>query len=282
MTARRRAERGGMGEPASPPAPSELHGQELRVLGEALNARTADVLTEVVTRRRDPGPVTGDCLVKDSLEQICTISTRAVALWMVAGDPQAAVEAGQEGWKMFGQLAVNHTVPLNDLTKRCLRWREAVDCVLLDIATQLETSPEVLAQAHSMVQLTLNVTLVRLCEVFGSERARTDEELARRQEELAFMATHDPLTGLPNRTLIIDRGEQMLARSRRHRTPVGALLMNIDNFKTINDTLGHGVGDELLQAIAARLDGLVRATDRSEEHKSELQSPCNLVCRLLL
>jgi diguanylate cyclase (GGDEF)-like protein len=250
-----------MGEPASPPAPSELHGRQLRVLGEALNARTADVLTEVVTRRRDPGPVTGDGLVEDSLEQICTISTRAVALWMVAGDPQAAVEAGQEGWKMFGHLAAAHTVPLNDLTKRCLRWREAVDWVLGDIATQLETSPEVLAQAHSMVQVTLNVTLVRLCEVFGSERARTDEELARRQEELAFMATHDPLTGLPNRTLIIDRGEQMLVRSRRHRTPVGALLMNIDNLKSINDTLGYGVGDELLQAIAARLDGVVRDSD---------------------
>jgi diguanylate cyclase (GGDEF)-like protein len=260
MTAGRRAETGGTGEPASPPAPSESHGQELRALGEALNARTADVLGEVVTRRRDPGPVSGDGLVEDSLEQICTISTRALALWMTAGDPQAAVEAGREGWKMFGQLAVNHTVPLDDLTKRCLRWREAVDYVLGDIATRLETSPEVVAQAHSMVQLTLNVTLVRLCEVFGSERARTDEELARRQGELEFMATHDPLTRLPNRTLMIDRAEQMLVRSRQ-RTPVGALLMNIDNFKAINDTLGYGVGDELLQAIAARLDSVVRDTD---------------------
>ena len=260
MTAGPRAESRGTGEPASPPAPSALGGRELRVLGEALNARTADVLTEVVTRRRDPGPVGGAGLVEDSLEQICTISTRAVALWMMAGDPQAAVEVGREGWKMFGQLATNHTVPLNDLTKRCLRWREAVDYVLGDIATQQETAPEVLADAHSMVQLTLNVTLVRLCEIFGSERARTDEELARRKGELEFMATHDPLTGLPNRTLMIDRAKQMLVGSR-HRTPVGVLLMNIDNFKAINDTLGYGVGDELLQAIAARLDSVVRGTD---------------------
>ena len=161
---------------------------------------------------------------------------------------------------MFGQLADNHTVPLNDLTKRCLRWREAVDYVLGDIATQLETPPEVLAEAHAMVQLTLNITLVRLCEIFGSERARTDEELARREGELEFMATHDPLTGLPNRTLMIDRAEQMVVRSRQHM-PVGVLLMNIDNFKAINDTLGYGVGDELLQAIAARLDSVVRDTD---------------------
>ena len=75
------------------------------------------------------------------------------------------------------------------------------------------------------------------------------------------MATHDALTGLPNRTLILDRTEQMLARARRHQTPVAALFIDIDNFKSINDTLGHGAGDELLRAIAERLDGVVRDTD---------------------
>ena len=75
------------------------------------------------------------------------------------------------------------------------------------------------------------------------------------------MATHDALTGLPNRTLILDRTEQMLARARRHQTPVAALFIDIDNFKSINDTLGHDAGDELLRAIAQRLDGVVRDTD---------------------
>ncbi len=70
-----------------------------------------------------------------------------------------------------------------------------------------------------------------------------------------------PLTGLPNRTLILDRVKQMLARSRRSQTPVAALFVDLDNFKSINDTLGHGVGDELLQAVAARLDGVVREAD---------------------
>jgi diguanylate cyclase (GGDEF)-like protein len=91
-------------------------------------------------------------------------------------------------------------------------------------------------------------------EFFESERHRADQELA-------FMATHDSLTGLPNRTLILDRVEQMLVRSRRNHTPVAALFIDLDNFKSINDTLGHDAGDELLRAVAARLDGIVRSTD---------------------
>ncbi len=101
-----------------------------------------------------------------------------------------------------------------------------------------------------MVQLSVEFSLLRMCECFEAERQRADEELARREEELAFLATHDPLTGLPNRTLILDRVEQMLARSARNQTPVAALFIDLDNFKDINDTLGHGVGDQLLCAVA--------------------------------
>ncbi|HWX88298.1 MAG TPA: EAL domain-containing protein, partial [Solirubrobacteraceae bacterium] len=60
---------------------------------------------------------------------------------------------------------------------------------------------------------------------------------------------------------ILDRVEQMLARSARSKTPVAALFVDLDNFKSINDTLGHAVGDELLRAVTARLDGVVRDAD---------------------
>ena len=200
-------------------------------------------------------------MVQDSFEHVGRTSTIAVAQWMAGGNPEAGRETGQEAWRTYGQLAAQSVAPLNEVTKRCLRWRDSVADVLRDSASQLGVSQDALYQALAMVQRTLDVTLVRICESFETERQRTDGELARRQQELAFMATHDALTGLPNRTLILDRGEQMLAQSRRRQTPVAALFIDIDNFKHINDTLGHDAGDELLQAVTARLDGVVRETD---------------------
>ncbi len=78
---------------------------------------------------------------------------------------------------------------------------------------------------------------------------------------LAHRALHDPLTGLANRQLILDRAEQMLARSRRTFDPVAALFIDLDNFKDANDSLGHEAGDYLLRSVADRFAGLLRASD---------------------
>jgi diguanylate cyclase (GGDEF)-like protein/PAS domain S-box-containing protein len=81
------------------------------------------------------------------------------------------------------------------------------------------------------------------------------------ESQLAHAALHDPLTGLPNRTLILDRADQMLVRARREYRPVAALFVDLDNFKDINDSLGHDAGDKVLQAVAARFVGILRASD---------------------
>ncbi len=249
--------------PAQPQAAcsdQQAADEDLRRLGEALNERTEDVLEKILARNVASGQ-TLDAMVEDSFARVGTVSTIAVARWMAGEPPEVAREVGRESWQIFGQLAVQRAAALNEVTKRCLRWCDAASEVVRESAAALGTPPETLLQALAMLQRSLNVTLVRMCESFDSERKLADEQLEHRQEELAFLATHDPLTGLPNRTLILDRVEQMLARSRRKQTPVAALFVDLDNFKSINDTLGHEVGDELLRAVAARLDGVVRATD---------------------
>ena len=81
------------------------------------------------------------------------------------------------------------------------------------------------------------------------------------EELLSHRALHDPLTGLANRQLILDRADQMLVRARRNGDPVAAFFVDLDNFKDANDSLGHEAGDRLLQAVASRFVGLLRTSD---------------------
>ncbi len=81
------------------------------------------------------------------------------------------------------------------------------------------------------------------------------------EELLSHRALHDPLTGLANRQLILDRADRMLIRARRDGLPVAAFFVDLDNFKDANDSLGHEAGDRLLQSVASRLVGLLRSSD---------------------
>ncbi len=79
--------------------------------------------------------------------------------------------------------------------------------------------------------------------------------------EIRHRALHDSLTGLPNRVLVLDRISQKLSKARREHTDVAVLFIDLDGLKDINDTLGHAMGDRLLQAVAARFSGTLREAD---------------------
>jgi diguanylate cyclase (GGDEF)-like protein len=246
-------------QPALAP-PSPAPEPDLQRLGKALMARAEQVLELTSARLIDSDDVI-DAVVQASFEQISRSSTVAVARWMSGEGLEVAREAGEETWLIFGELAASRAASLDQVIRRCLWWRDSMAQVLTEDAARLDIAATTLIEARDILQLSLEFSLVRMAECFEYERTQKDEELDRRGEELAFLATHDALTGLPNRTLILDRVEQMLARSTRNQSPVAALFIDLDNFKSINDTLGHGVGDELLRAVAARLDGVIRGAD---------------------
>jgi len=88
----------------------------------------------------------------------------------------------------------------------------------------------------------------------------------RERGELAYMANHDPLTGLPNRALFLDRLKKALAIKQHSGKMLAVMFVDLDQFKLINDTLGHHVGDLLIKEVAVRLKGCVRITDTVSRH----------------
>jgi len=112
--------------------------------------------------------------------------------------------------------------------------------------------------AHHETQLReANENLV-VATVRAQMMAEAAEEAAAR---MAHMAQHDFLTGLPNRSLLTDRLAQAMALARRHDKKVALMYLDLDHFKHINDSLGHAVGDQLLQSAARRLQACVRLSD---------------------
>jgi diguanylate cyclase (GGDEF)-like protein/PAS domain S-box-containing protein len=98
--------------------------------------------------------------------------------------------------------------------------------------------------------------------VIGAVMVAHDVTAAREQaEKLARLALYDSLTGLPNRTLLVDRLGQALETACRNETSVSVVFLDLDGFKFVNDTQGHAVGDQLLQAVASRLLSCVRRSD---------------------
>jgi diguanylate cyclase (GGDEF)-like protein len=124
----------------------------------------------------------------------------------------------------------------------------------------------VIGDVHAMTLLIGGVLLSLLFGLLGfvlvTGRRRALALVYEQTRELSHQALHDALTGLPNRALVLDRAEQLLARAARNPgVRAAALFVDIDGFKHVNDNLGHAAGDTLLKAVGARLQGAVREQD---------------------
>ena len=104
-------------------------------------------------------------------------------------------------------------------------------------------------------------------QITGAVMVLRDVSEARAAElKLSHLAHHDILTDLPNRMLLIDRLNQAIALAQRHGNRVGVLFLDLDRFKPINDSLGHAIGDKLLQEVSRRLVATVRRSDTVSRH----------------
>ncbi len=127
-------------------------------------------------------------------------------------------------------------------------------------------SGSIFGNSHALMLLVggilLSLLLGLLLLVLATGRVRALSLVREKTRELSHLALHDPLTGLPNRALVLDRAEQMLARAARNPgTVAGALYIDIDGFKHVNDNLGHAAGDRLLTVAGERLQRAVREQD---------------------
>jgi len=114
-----------------------------------------------------------------------------------------------------------------------------------------------------LLALTSILTLISSLTLLAFLRAHQQGRVLQveNQKRLWQLANHDALTGLPNRMLLMDRLAQLLPRMTRQEKHLALMFLDLDDFKQINDTYGHGVGDQLLQFVAERLRASVRAED---------------------
>ncbi|HEY8856947.1 MAG TPA: EAL domain-containing protein [Rugosibacter sp.] len=131
---------------------------------------------------------------------------------------------------------------------------------MLEDITGRRLAEETLRDAHDVLESRVLERTKELESVVVQLQQEVSERI-RAERNVWEIAHHDSLTGLPNRVLLHDRLEQVLASGQRNRHQAAVMFLDLDRFKKINDTLGHAIGDELLKHVAQRLTSVVRAVD---------------------
>jgi diguanylate cyclase (GGDEF)-like protein len=205
-----------------------------------------------------------------------------VRVLLVEDDPRPATMLAQMLRAVWPRgLVLIHTAGLKDAAQELLD--HGASCVLLDsppgmpvadavsfLATASPDAPVIVIAAATDPEAGLAAIRAGAQDFFAAQELTAAAlrraiiyavERKRSEVTLSSQALHDPLTGLPNRALFIDRLRGALDRTRRTGTPVVVLFLDVDDFKVINDTLGHAAGDRLMTMLADRFRGLMRPMD---------------------
>jgi diguanylate cyclase (GGDEF)-like protein len=180
-----------------------------------------------------------------------TYSTNHALIGRARQPVKTDVQTSVDPWK--GEKALNVYVPVRIGSERVSGM----------FALHQDYAPIAAAARKTFVPVAgvLQVALIGLFVSLIPMLRRVTRRLRGHLDEIEHQALHDGLTGLPNRDLLRRRVEEALALAQQRQAGVAVLLLDLDRFKEVNDTLGHQSGDLLLQALGERLSGLVRATD---------------------
>lgn len=153
---------------------------------------------------------------------------------------------------------------INATTRQAVR--NPIDAILADDKARLGMAPDtvILRRGGHEIFVDDSVALIRNTrgEITGAVLVFRDITASQiMSQKMIHLAQHDVLTNLPNRLLLNDRVELAVVQARRHGSSLAVLFLDLDKFKNVNDSLGHAIGDKLLQSVALRLCGCVRASD---------------------
>lgn len=157
-------------------------------------------------------------------------------------------------------------IPTNEFTSYAMQAGSAMEMLLLSVAmaARIQAVQHDALRSERVMAETLRQT-EQAVETRIHQRTheieKTNAALRAKESHLEYLARHDPLTGLPNRSLLDDRLEQALVRAKRSGRSVAVMLADLDRFKSINDTFGHPVGDQMLKVVSSRLSDCLRSAD---------------------
>jgi diguanylate cyclase (GGDEF)-like protein len=235
---------------------------ELAVLGHEVQSRAGEVAAGVLDwwDRRHPHTARGtDAQIRDDILKTTELGASTLGRFLATGSLPSDRE--RDTMSAPGKAPLHDTISIGELTKLYLVWRDVIYEKLGTWGHQLCISDKAVAAAKDAARIGSDSSIVNVVRQFETSYHKLRAELTEEQERLAHNALHDGLTGLPNRTLLVDRLEQLTNNTSRQRRGFAVLFIDIDRFKSVNDLAGHGAGDALLVAVATRLRGVIRSGD---------------------